>query len=119
MTMSRQASARFDHVMQSEDVSERDAEDSQCDDTLWLAVPLWLVFASLFLVAINESFTRPDSDGIEHQFDPTWGERVEIFIGMTFINAVSILLFGRLCFAIARIGTRKWTLVRDRRATRP
>ena len=64
---------------QAEDVSERSGQDSEHDETSWggwLVVALWLVVLPLIVVGGQESSTYPDSDGIQHQFDPTWGDRV-------------------------------------------
>ena len=66
-----------------------------------LLVALWFVSVGLLLVVCNEFSTQPDSDVIEHQFDPTWGDRVAIFFGSMVFFGLSILPFVCVFFAIS------------------
>jgi hypothetical protein len=116
--MSRPQPARFDQVMQADDVSKLSARDTeplsaQDDDepewVWWLGSTFSLVLLGLIAVVGTEFSTRPDHDGIEHQFDPTWGERFGVFFETIAIPFLLAFIAGAL-LAVGWIGWRTWRL---------
>ena len=84
----------------------------------WLSGTFWLVVLGLCAVAEAEFCTRPDSDGIEHQFDMTWGERFGVFFGTIAGLVFSFLVILGVFLAIGWIGSRAREFARCRWAER-
>ena len=100
---------------QAENVSQRTAQDTERDEPawrVWLVVALWLVVVGLIAVVQFEFSTYLDSDGIEHQFDMTWGDRFLAFFTMIGSSVLAILVACAFFWGIDWIGSRTWRFVR-------